>query len=317
MNPNTELINAPAIEAPKLSSYAAMVRGLATAAQNCVQVRVKVLKKIVEIGINTTIPRYASVKPSVRPNPGSTLFRFVAIRAILTSRLIDLVEHAAVAEELRLRLFPSTEIRIDREQRQVRELARVPGRDDPVARAEEILRDYFLPCWAVEKFQVGFRDGRGAVATTDLVDPCDRRFGQNADRRIDYLELVGAELLERQSRVVLPCDQHVADFALDEGRGRAARAGIKHRHVLVERADERGGLGLVTAVLLQRVAPCRQKIPSRTARGFRIRRDYRDARLHEVVPIVNLLRIPFAHQQHDGRSVGATVVRQPRLPISG
>ena len=34
MNPNTELINAPAIEAPKLNLYAASVRGLATAAQN-------------------------------------------------------------------------------------------------------------------------------------------------------------------------------------------------------------------------------------------------------------------------------------------
>ena len=34
MNPNTELIDAPAIEAPKLNLYAASVRGLATAAQN-------------------------------------------------------------------------------------------------------------------------------------------------------------------------------------------------------------------------------------------------------------------------------------------
>src|SRR5208337_5472709 len=77
MKPNTELINAPAIEAPKLNSYAAIVRGLATAAQNWGQVSVKVLKKIVEIGISTTIPRYARAKPRVRPNPGSTLVRLV------------------------------------------------------------------------------------------------------------------------------------------------------------------------------------------------------------------------------------------------
>src|SRR5260370_37505847 len=100
MNPKNELINAPATEAPKLSLYAAMVRGLATAAQNCGQVSVKVLKKIVEIGISTTIPRYASVKPSVSPNPGSTFFRLVVVAiSRLTSRLIDLIEHAAVGKE--------------------------------------------------------------------------------------------------------------------------------------------------------------------------------------------------------------------------
>src|SRR5258708_16115961 len=135
MNPNSELTNAPASDAPKLSRYAATVRGDATAAQNCAQVRVNVLKKIVESGISTTIPRYASVKPRVRLNPGSTLVRRVVVTATefpslaslicLAARLIDLVEYAAVAEELRLRAFPSAEISIDRDQRQTWELARV------------------------------------------------------------------------------------------------------------------------------------------------------------------------------------------------
>ena len=56
MNPNIELINAPAIDAPKLNLYAAIVRGLATAALYCGQVRVNVLKKMFYIGFNTTIP---------------------------------------------------------------------------------------------------------------------------------------------------------------------------------------------------------------------------------------------------------------------
>src|SRR5208337_1435280 len=182
-----------------------MVRGLATAAQNCGQVRVKVLKKIVEIGISTTIPRYASVKPRLKPNPGSTLFRFVfAFTAIarrpaptpLTSRLINLVEYAAVAEKLGLRLFPSAKIRIDREQAHAWKLARILRGDGLVARTEKILRDYFLPLGSVQKFQIRLRDRGRAVNPVHLVHPRDRRFGQDAYRRIHDLEFVGAKLLD-------------------------------------------------------------------------------------------------------------------------
>ena len=98
------------------------MRGDATAAQNCVQVRVKVLKKMVESGISTTIPRYASVKPRVRLNPGSTLVRLIGAAKEFprfltgrgsTSRLVDLVEYPAVAEEFWLHAFPSAEISIN------------------------------------------------------------------------------------------------------------------------------------------------------------------------------------------------------------
>ena len=50
-------------------------------------------------------------------------------------------------------------------------------------------------------------------------------------RRHDDLELVGAEFVERQEGLVLPGEQHVADAALGEGGGRAARAGVEHRDV--------------------------------------------------------------------------------------
>ena len=39
-------------------------------------------------------------------------------------------------------------------------------------------------------------------------------------------KLAGAELLDREQRLVLPGDQHVADAALDEGRGGEPRAPV-------------------------------------------------------------------------------------------
>ena len=39
--------------------------------------------------------------------------------------------------------------------------------------------------------------------------------------------------------------------------------------------------------------------------------------LHQIVPIVNLFRIAFPHEEQDRRGVRATVVGQPPLPIRG
>ena len=51
------------------------------------------------------------------------------------------------------------------------------------------------------------------------------------DLRIDDVELVGAELLADQRRLVLEGDEHVALVALGEGGGGAASAAVEHRHV--------------------------------------------------------------------------------------
>ena len=164
MNPNTELIDAPAIEAPKLSSVG---RDGARTGDGGPELRPGQGEGLeedrrdrnqhddAEIG-----EREAEGQAESRQHVGPFGFRCHPITCTLTSRLIDLVEHAAVAEKLRLRLFPSAKIRIDREQRQARELARVLRGDGLVARTEEILRDYFLPRGRVEKFQVRLRDRR-------------------------------------------------------------------------------------------------------------------------------------------------------------
>ena len=74
-------------------------------------------------------------------------------------------------------------------------------------------------------------------------------------------------------------------------------------------------VGLVAARLLQRVAPGRQVVPARAARGLGVGRDHRDAGLHQVVPVLDALGVALAHQEHDGRGVGRAVVRQPLLPV--
>ena len=63
---------------------------------------------------------------------------------------------------------------------------------------------------------------------------------------IDDLEFVGAEFLAREPGLVLPGQQHVAETALGEAGGGAARAGVEHRHLMEQRAHE--GLGRVSAV---------------------------------------------------------------------
>ena len=74
---------------------------------------------------------------------------------------------------------------------------------------------------------------------------------------------------QRQIRLVLPGEQHVADAALHERRRRAARAGVEHRHVPVQRRDELPRLGVVAARLPLRVLPGRQVVPARAARRLR------------------------------------------------
>ncbi len=163
--------------------------------------------------------------------------------------------------------------------------------------------------------EIGPRDFRGAAAQRHLVDHGDRRLGEDAERRHDDLELVGAEILHREERLVLPGDQHVADAALRERRRRAARARIEHRHVLIQLRDERLGRGGAAARLLQRPGPGREVVPARAARGLRVRRDHRHAGLRQVAPVLDALGIALAHQEHDRRGVRRAVVRQARLPV--
>ena len=166
----------------------------------------------------------------------------------------------------------------------------------------------------IEIGKIGFRRLASALAVCIPVDDRHGRLGENGNRGDDDLELAG-EFLLREEGFVFPGDEDVADLTLHESGQRAAGARVEHRHVPVDPADEGARLGVVIAVLLQRIGIGREIVPSRAARGFRVRRDDLDARLYQIVPVLDALRIALADQENDGRGVGRGIVGQARLPV--
>ena len=173
-----------------------------------------------------------------------------------------------------------------------------------VGRTIIVVGDELLRFRRVEEVQIGLGHFARALGIDHLVDDGDRRLCLDGERRHDDVEFVGAKLVEREEGLVLPSKQNVADAALREGGGRAARAGIEHRHVGVEILDELLVLVLVVAELLVGVSPGGEIVPARAARGLRVRRDDLDAVLGQVIPILDPFRVPFADQEDDGRGVG-------------
>src|SRR5205085_6125401 len=106
----------------------------------------------------------------------------------------------------------------------------------------------------------------------------------------------------------------VALPALRECRGRAARSGIEDRNVAEQPNHELLGL-FETAQLLAGVAPGGEVVPACSAAGLRVGGDDLHVRADEVAPIANLLRIPLADKEDDGRIIWRAVVGQTRLPI--
>ena len=203
------------------------------------------------------------------------------------------------------------------QQRNALKLAGVAGGDGGIARAIKVLRRDFLSLRGIQILQIFLGHLARAVLIDILVDHADRRLRDDADRGRDDIEFAGTQLLDRQVGLVFPGQQHIADTAFDECHGRAARAGIEHRHIVVQLFHEGLRRGVVAPGLLQGPGPGGQIIPARSARGLRTRRDDRDAGPHQVAPIMDVLRVALAHQEYDGRGIGRAVVRQPVLPARG
>jgi hypothetical protein len=103
-----------------------------------------------------------------------------------------------------LRLLPSAEGVVDREQRHLGELAGIFCQGLRGLRPVVILRADLLAFFGVEKFQIGLGDLSGAMLGRHFIDDADRRLRQNADRRSHHFELIFAQLTQRQKRFVLP-----------------------------------------------------------------------------------------------------------------
>ena len=114
------------------------------------------------------------------------------------------------------------------------------GGEFGMRRAIEVLGDDRLRRRRVEEVEIGLAPACACPWRRRL--PSTTATGGSARIESDgatISNLSAPNSLQREEGLVLPGDQHVADAALGEGGGRAARAGVEHRHVLVERLDER------------------------------------------------------------------------------
>lgn len=148
-----------------------------------------------------------------------------------------------------------------------------------------------------------------------LVDQRHRWLGQDRQLRYHDLELVLAQFLARQQRLVFPGQQHITDPTLHERGGCAARAGIQHRHIAEQGLHVAQGALAVALEDMVGVRPGGQIVPARATGGLRIRGHHRHARAQQVRPVMDVLGVALAHQKHNGRGVRRTVVGQARFPI--
>ena len=163
--------------------------------------------------------------------------------------LVDLIEHAAVGEVRLLRLLPAAEDLVDREELHLREACRRTS-PRPSRRAGGSGASRRSPGLPASRGTAGRPrpTARVPFLSTTLSTTAT---GGSARMLSDgtTISTLPFASVERQIRFVLPGQQHVADAALHEGRRRAARAGVEHRHVLVERGDELSRLRVVAAGL--------------------------------------------------------------------
>ena len=147
----------------------------------------------------------------------------------------DLIEYATIREMRFLCPLPATKHFINRHQFRRRELLRELRSDFEIARAIAMFRGDCLTFGGVNKFKIHLSDFARAAFIDNLVNHAHRRLGEDRQRWRDQLKSVRTELLDRKIGFVFPCDEHVANAALNKGGGRAARARVKHFYVVKNR----------------------------------------------------------------------------------
>ncbi len=111
------------------------------------------------------------------------------VGALLSTVLVNLIEHAALGEESLVCVGPIRRDLVDGEQLDFGECVRVSGKHVGVAWAVMVLGDDFLPCIGVEELEIGLGDFSCPATIDVLVHDGDRRLGANAQRGIDDLQL--------------------------------------------------------------------------------------------------------------------------------
>ena len=167
----------------------------------------------------------------------------------------------------------------------------------------------------VEPVQVGLRRLFRAVGFDVFIHPGHRELRQNVGFRDHHFKSLRLILLANIVHFRLETDQHIAQAALGEGSGRPASAGVEDFDVLQELGHKLFGFGFIATVGFIRRAPGRQVGVPRVARGFRVREDQLNVRADQVVPVMNVFLVAFAHQEAHRRIERRAVVWQAALPV--
>src|SRR2546427_8213256 len=126
---------------------------------------------------------------------------------------IDLIERAAIGEVRLLGLLPAAKQTVDGEQFELWKIRTVFGCGGQPG--TEIMPGYdFLALPTIQILQVRFGHRTRAVAFDYFVYPGDGWFRQNTGGRINDLEFVSAEFVDRHICFVFPRQQHVAESTL-------------------------------------------------------------------------------------------------------
>jgi hypothetical protein len=126
------------------------------------------------------------------------------------SRLVNLIEQAALAKKFRLRFFPAPKNFVHREEGNAGQLGRVILQDRGVARPVMMLRGSILRLGGEEKFQVSLGGFPRAFFVNDRIDHSSRRLAQNAGRGINDVEFIFSEFFLCQPELIFPVQQDVA-----------------------------------------------------------------------------------------------------------
>src|SRR3954447_5433102 len=330
--PATSLTAATTIESSSVSFSAATAWRPEMASQNAPRPPSVERATTAASGIRTITLRHSVATPSesVRPGPipgaaeESARRRAVGasgveVRASLGSgdsrRLLDLRDRPLVrVEELVVDLRPAAEVADGEQALRRRELGLVG--------VEDLLVDG--PVAPVGELLLGRRRQREVEERLRLRRMA--RLRDDRDRVLDQDRLVGDDvvhllaLLLRRDRLVLVGDQHVAG-ARGEVLQRLAARLVLDLDVLGDELAQvvEAGLSVLAAAALGAVGG--EDVPLRRARRERVRREDLDARLEQVVPGVDVLRVALAHDEADdglrdealGRCVGPVVRDQPAL----
>src|SRR2546426_5476433 len=213
-----------------------------------------------------------------------------SVSALAATRAYDAGHDARLwVEELLLDLRPAADV-LDREQlwadREV-EAARGGRHDRPVA----VLREDLLRVDRPQELQERIRL-RGVLRgqrDSDRVLDQDRRL---RNHELDRLTLLLGEhgfVLVREEDVTAAREKRLQSFA---------RTGRLRDDVLPELSEIVDGL-LRCLAGAKCAAVSGHHVPARAARGERVRRDHLNARLEQVVPALQLLRVAVTHDEDD------------------